>query len=82
MTTSLQIESRVGKDGILTLHVPLAPSDAGAEVIVTIRPKLPDASDADGSNWPPGYFDKTYGSLADNPLDVPEDPIPAPGETD
>lgn len=71
MTRSLQIESRVGKDGVLTLRVPLAASDADTDVIVTIRPKSPHAS------WPPGYIERTYGCLADDPMAIPDDPVPA-----
>jgi len=78
MTQSLQIESRVGTDGILTLRVPLGASDANTDVIVTIRPKLPEAKRLAQSNWPVGYFDKTYGSLAADPLTIPEDPAPLP----
>jgi hypothetical protein len=72
MTRSLQIESRVGKDGVLTLRVPLAASDADTEVLVTIQPKPLHAA------WPAGYFEQTYGCLADDPLAVPDDPVPAP----
>ena len=71
MTRSLQIESRVGKDGVLTLRVPLAPSDADTDVIVTIQPKPSHRS------WPPGYFEQTYGCMADDPTAVPDDPVPA-----
>ena len=69
MTRSLQIESRVGKDGVLTLRVPLAASDADTDVIVTIRPKSLHSS------WPAGYFERTYGCLADDPMTVPEDAV-------
>ena len=68
MTRSVQIESRVGKDGVLTLHVPLALSDADSEVLITIQPKLPHSA------WPPGYFEQTYGCFADDPLAIPDDP--------
>jgi hypothetical protein len=78
MTQSLQIESRVGTDGVLTLRVPLAASDANTDVIVTIRPKSTAAVRSAASAWPPGYFEKTYGSFASDPLAIPEDPVPAP----
>ena len=32
---------------------------------------------ADSKGWPPGYFEQTAGSFADEPLDIPDDP-PAP----
>jgi hypothetical protein len=78
MTQSLQIESRVGTDGVLTLRVPLGVADANTDVIVTIRPKLPEDKRIAQSTWPAGYFDKTYGSLAADPLTIPDDPAPLP----
>ncbi len=78
MTPSFQIESRVGADGVLTLRVPLAQSDANMDVIVSIRPKSATDSRIAPATWPPGYFDKTYGSLAADPLTIPEDPVPPP----
>jgi hypothetical protein len=78
MTRRFQIESRVGNDGVLALRVPLSPSDANTEVIVTIQPKSPLSHQTSTSSWPPGYFDKTYGCLANDPLTAPEDPVPMP----
>jgi hypothetical protein len=80
MTKSLRIESRVGTDGVFTLCVPLGPSDANTNVIVTIQPKNEAQKPGKGANWPEGYFDQTYGCLADDPLTIPDDPIPASGE--
>ncbi len=68
MTRSLQIESRVGKVGVLLVRVPVAPSDADTDVIFTIQPKPAHRS------WPPGYFERTYGCIADDPMAVPDDP--------
>jgi hypothetical protein len=80
MTSNIQVESRVGKDGVLTLRVPLSPSDADTEVIVTIRPKCMANTSPQGSDWPPGYFEQTYGCLANDPMAVPDDPVPAQEE--
>jgi len=78
MTRSFQIESRVGNDGVLALRVALSPADANVEVIVTIHPKSPPSDQISASSWPPGYFEKTYGSLANDPLTIAEDPVPVP----
>ncbi len=82
MTQNLQIESRVGSDGVLTVRVPLAASDANMDVIVTIRPKSVKDKQIAQSAWPPNYFENTYGSLADDPLMIPEDPAPLPETLD
>ena len=76
MTRVFEIESRVGKDGVLALNVPLSASDANTEVVITIRAKRHDRKEGE-ANWPPGYFESTYGSLADDPLDIPTDPPPS-----
>jgi len=31
---------------------------------------------ADSKGWPPGYFEQTAGSFADEPLNLPSDPPP------
>jgi len=37
------------------------------------------SSDITGSNgWPVGYFEKTAGSFANEPFDLPDDPPPTP----
>ena len=77
MTRILTIESRVDKDGVLSLRVPLGPSDANSDVIVTIQPKPAPANPKPAKDWPPGYFEKTYGALANDPLEIPDDPVPA-----
>jgi hypothetical protein len=78
MTQSLRIESRVGMDGVLELRIPLALSDANTNVIVTIQPKIEGETPPKESTWPKGYFDQTYGCLADDPLTIPDDPLPEP----
>lgn len=78
MVRSVRIESRVGKDGVLSLRVPLSAADADADVVVTIEPKPGQARVADKATWPPQYFEQTYGSLADEPMEIPGDAAPSP----
>jgi len=78
MTQDLQLESRVRTDGILAVRVALPASGANTDVIVTIRPKSAEDKRIAQSTWPHGYFEKTYGSLAADPLTIPEDPAPLP----
>ena len=59
----LQVHSRVGKDGILNLAVPLGIEDADKDVLITIQP-LPTGS-VSGTQKPwPQFLDETYGSCA------------------
>ena len=59
---TIKLNTRVGADGILKLELPLRVSDAELEVLVVVQPVEMRA-------WPPGYFDKTAGSLADTPIE-------------
>ncbi len=58
--------------------MPPAASDANTDVIVTIRPKLAEDEHLAKSTYPVGYFEETYGSLATDPMTIPEDPAPLP----
>jgi hypothetical protein len=78
MTQPMRIETRVGDDGILTLRVPFSQADANLDVVITIQPKPPVEAPPTLSEWPPGYFERTYGCLADDPLSIPDDPAPVP----
>ena len=62
MTRPLQIESRVGPDGVLTLRVPLGPEEADARVRVTVEP-LPAGAGPSTDDWHQ-FVEETYGSCA------------------
>lgn len=61
---TIQVETHVGADGILKLALPLDISDTDLEVLVVVQPKAK-------RSWPPGYFEQTAGSLADDPIARP-----------
>lgn len=71
---SIKFKSKVGADGVLTLQVPTGIQNAELEVLVIIQPVqqtvAPEASE--GLGWPPGFFEQTYGSFHDAPLERPE----------
>lgn len=60
MTQALQFHSRIGKNGILEFRVPLSPSDAGADVIVTVQ-RLGEGTASQQMDWHE-FVEKTYGS--------------------
>ena len=66
----IHLHSRVGKDGVLTLRVPLTPGDADADVLVTIQP-LSKSAATDG--WRE-FIESTYGSCAGLGLERPDQP--------
>ena len=61
---TIKLDARVGRDGILKLELPLEVSNTDLEVLVVVQQK-------EKSGWPPGYFERTAGSLADDPLERP-----------
>jgi hypothetical protein len=60
---TIKLNTRVGGDGILRLELPLDVSDTELEVLVVVQRK-------EKRGWPPGYFERTAGSLADDRLSV------------
>ncbi len=61
---TIKLDTRVGEDGILKLEVPLDISDSDLEVLIVVQRK-------EKHGWPPGYFERTAGSLADDPIERP-----------
>jgi hypothetical protein len=66
---SITIQSHVGRDGILKLEIPVGVTNTALEVIVVVQPVTTPPSNG---GWPPNFFEETYGSLADVPLERPE----------
>ncbi len=61
---TIKLDARVGHDGILKLELPLEVSDTDLEVLVVVQAK-------EKRGWPVGYFDRTAGALADDPIERP-----------
>lgn len=62
---TINVRSRSDADGILHLDVPVFLKDA--EFTITIEAIEP-ASQSKG--YPPGFFEQTYGSCQDDPIEV------------
>lgn len=68
---TLTLKARADKDGILRLEIPTNQADQALEIVLvmqTIKETLTDES-VDAMGYPIGYFDETYGSIADDPLE-------------
>jgi hypothetical protein len=63
----IRVLEKTGKDGMLCLRIPLGKADSEYEVVLVVQPRenLMAASIEQGHGWPPGYFDKTFGSIED-----------------
>jgi hypothetical protein len=66
---AIQFHSRVGDDGVLNFHVNLGPAEAKKEVVVTIEPAEPVASDDAASLSWHDFIERTYGSCASQGLE-------------
>jgi len=71
---TVQFESEVGRDGVLSLRVPLGPVEPNTRVLVTIEPAPGgrDESERSHSDWHE-FVERTYGCCANLGLEEPED---------
>lgn len=61
---TIKLNAHVGSDGVLKLELPLEMTNTDLEVLVVLQPRTE-------RSWPPGYFEETAGSLADDPIERP-----------
>ena len=61
---TIRVLEKTGKDGMLSLRIPLGKPEAEYEVVVVVQPQTA-ATAPEGRGWPPGYFEKTFGSISD-----------------
>ena len=62
---TITLHSRVGADGLLRLQVPVNLTNTDLEVVLIVQPVAPAGQEL---GWPPGFFERTYGSFRDQPL--------------
>ena len=74
---TIRLREKTGKDGILSLRIPLGRPDAEYEVVVVAQPTTAGATPAE-RGWPPGYFDLA-GSIEDEAfVRPPQGELPRP----
>lgn len=65
---SIKIDAYVGSDGILKLEVPVHLKDQRLEVLLVMQP-VKESEAVDELGWPIGFFERTYGALAHDPIE-------------
>lgn len=65
---SVQTKSHICADGTLALHVPTALRETDVDVTLVAQPVPQAKHSPEELGWPPGFFEETYGSLRDEPL--------------
>lgn len=67
---TIKLRTHVGQDGVLRLQLPLGIGNQDLEVVVIVQAQQSEPVDVNG--WPIGYFEESYGSLADTPIERPD----------
>jgi len=70
MINSIRQKATVGKGGRIEVLSPELPIGATVEIIVLIEPPSPDIPlESTRKEWPPYFFEKTAGCIADDPIE-------------
>lgn len=69
---TIKLRSKIGKDGILHLDIPVGVTETELEVTLMFESEtLP----SQGKGYPPGFFERTYGICADDPIIIDNEGI-------
>jgi hypothetical protein len=70
---TIRVLEKTGKDGSLRLNIPVGKPESEFDVLVVFQPTGLAASSGTGEErgWPPGYFENTFGSIADESFTRP-----------
>jgi len=72
--TRIEVKSRVGSDGVLTVTVPVGMADANREVLITVQPAGDSVNTALQAKQWERFIDQTAGCWQGEPLVRPEQP--------
>ena len=78
---SIKAQAHIGADGLLKLELPVGMADTDLELLIVMQPlplSVPSEvksiiaqhqTIAEKNGWPVGFFEQTYGSLANDPIE-------------
>ena len=79
---TIRVTKKTEADGALSLRIPLGQPETDYDVLVVLQP-CAKVSTPEERGWPPGYFDRTYGSIDDETfIRHPQGDLPKPVELD
>ncbi len=64
---TIQLISHVGTDGVLNIQLPQELQNQELEVLVVVQP----VKKTQENGWSPDFFERTYGSTAQDPIERP-----------
>ena len=71
---SISLRGHIPADGTLELRVPTKLSETDVEITIIVRPVTAAEAEVDEKGWPKGYFESTFGSLRDDPIEYEPPP--------
>jgi hypothetical protein len=63
---TITLKARADRDGVVKLEIPTDLADREVEIVLVMQPM---EESLDDMGYPIGYFEETYGSFADEPLE-------------
>ncbi len=68
---SIHTRAHTGPDGTLSLTLPTEFREAELEVLVVVNPveQVAEAAAVPSPGWPEGYFEATFGSFSNDPIE-------------
>jgi hypothetical protein len=64
---TITLKVRADHDGLVKLEIPTDLADREVEIVLVMQPL--SSEQLDDMGYPVGYFEETYGSFADEPLE-------------
>ena len=64
MLNTVKRFAQVGEDGLLKIELPVGMPNIAIEYVIVWQQIA-----VDDNGWPVGFIDRTYGSMADDPMD-------------
>ena len=71
---TITLKTRTDHNGMVKLEVPTDLADRELEIVLVMQPIADEVLDDMG--YPVGYFEETYGSFANEPLERQQPPMP------
>lgn len=66
---TIETRAHVGPDGTLAVQVPAALCEKDFEVLLVLQPVAEAQVGTNELGWPKDFFEKTFGSFSDEPLE-------------
>ncbi len=70
MMNTVKRRVKIDSDGLLHLEMPAGSANTEVEIVLVWQQT--SVGNVDDNGWPLGFFDRTYGALADDPIERPE----------